>query len=89
MSGDWYITDDCYNKCSDHGLCINSVCYCEEDYTYDDCSLTYDEYKKLGTKPKDLILTWSIIASVGFVLMLAYKLFTQSRGSSADYIKID
>jgi hypothetical protein len=86
----WFITDDCDKACSKHGLCVNSECYCEEDYTYEDCSMSYDDYKKLGKRPKDLILTWCILIAIGFILIIAIKIFMRSRsGSQADYIKIE
>jgi hypothetical protein len=51
--------------------------------------MTYDEYKKLGKKPVEMIVTWSIVAGIGLLVMIVVKLCIQTKSSSADYIKID
>ena len=35
---------DCINKCSDHGTCIEGVCYCHPGFYGDDCSQSHAQF---------------------------------------------
>ena len=83
------MTNDCNKNCTGKGLCLNSTCYCNQGYSYYDCSLTYKQYKLLGYKLQDYIKTYIIIAGAGFFIMMMYICVKKIKGGSDDYIKLD
>lgn len=42
------ITNDCINNCSGNGKCFDSDCYCENNFSGNDCSISIQDAKNNG-----------------------------------------
>ena len=70
----FYVTDGCQNNCSNKGYCLNQTCFCEQGFSYEDCTLTYKEELNLGYSFKKW-LKWMIVstaATMGATLVFLF-----------------
>jgi len=80
--------DQCLNKCSNHGICVNNKCYCVSGYSGKDCSLYYTTYASQGIGVEALLFATIVAGSFGFVVGSAFLLMISLKVNEINFMKI-
>lgn len=75
----YYETDDCKNSCSNVGVCLNSTCFCKQQYTYLDCSMTYKEYLHQGYKIAEMVSYFIALGVVAIIVTTVILILTRQK----------
>lgn len=81
-------TKGCLNGCSSHGLCLNKICYCEQEYAGDDCSIPINEFKDTGYFLKLVYPYFIYLAVAMMVVALGYNIIKLFLKSKEDFLEL-
>jgi hypothetical protein len=70
-------------------MCLNSTCFCDQEYTSEDCSMTYKKYLNQGYVLTDFIMYLIITFGVSLLLTLIYLLIKRSKRVTGDYLELE
>jgi len=79
---------DCHNDCSGRGMCLNSTCFCDQGYTYYDCSLTIKEFTLMGYKFNDMVFVL-ILVFIGAVLITLLVILLRKNKNTNDFLDLE
>ena len=82
-------TKGCLNGCSSHGICLNKVCYCEQEYAGDDCSIPINEYKDTGYFLNLVYPYFIYLAVITLLLSLGYNVIKMLIKSKEEFLELN
>ena len=82
-------TKGCLNGCSSHGICLSKVCYCEQEYAGDDCSIPINEYKDTGYFLKLVYPYFIYLAVITLLLSLGYNVIKMLLKSKEEFLELN
>jgi hypothetical protein len=85
----YYKTEDCTNKCSSKGMCLNSTCFCEQGFTSYDCSMTYKQFLVQGFLFNDMVKFFIITFFISMIATLAVLIHKSNQKVSGDNLDLD